>query len=491
MTNTNFAFSPSQRRRLWRLLGQLASDYWDHAADDRTPVLEQRGRRRAGRMPERGRAAEQVLREAAQYISRNACHISSPRYYGLMNPKAGHAGVFGDALTSVLNQQLALETHAPGAHALEQETLGWFLAALGWRRGLGQFTTGGSEANLIGLKVALNAQLPAVGARGLRGLRGQPTLYVSDEAHYSIEKFADLLGLGREAIRRVPTDRDFSMRPEALVAEVRKDRRRGRLPFCVVGTFGTTSSGAIDPIAGLARVCRRERLWLHVDGAYGGSVILSRKLRRLWSGLRGADSFTFDPHKWLAMPFPLGAVLVRDRRATATPFYALPAYVPRGGSPVQPYQLGVQGSRRVLGLKLWVALQVHGRGSFEALLAEHMRLAGRFRALLAASPHFGTVTESELPITCFTFCGEPRGERRRIPVELLTPREQRMNLALAEEMVRRGWAWLSSTRLRGVTVLRMMVMNYDTREHHLRRLVADLEKLARDPAVLRAARRAG
>ena len=275
------------------------------------------------------------------------------------------------------------------------------------------------------------------------------------------------------------------------MAEVRKDRRRGRLPFCVVGTFGTTSSGAVDPVAALARVCRRERLWLHVDGAYGGSVILSRKLRRLWSGLRGADSFTFDPHKWLAMPFPLGAVLVRDRRAAATPFYARPAYVPRGGSPVQPYQLGVQGSRRVLGLKLWVALQVHGRGSFEALLAEHMRLAGRFRALLAASPHFGTVTESELPITCFTYCAEPRSGAGTIAVESLTPREQRMNLALAEEMVRRGWAWLSSTRLRGATVLRMMVMNYDTRERHLRRLVADLEKLARDPAVLRAARRSG
>lgn len=479
MNSSPFSFSPAQHRRLWRLVAELASAYWEHAGDDATPVLERRGQRRPRRLPERGRAAEPVLREAVRYLSRNACHLASPRYFGLMNPKPALAGVLGDALASVLNPQLAVEAHAPGAFALEQEALGWFLAALGWRRGLGQFTSGGSEANLVALKVALNDRLPAIARRGLRGLRGQPVFYVSEECHHSLEKFADLLGLGRDAVRWIPTDPEFSLRPDLLAAQIRRDRRAGRLPFCVIGTFGTTSSGAVDPIARLARLCRRERLWLHVDAAYGGSIILAPRLRRLWSAIRRADSLTFDPHKWMAMPFPLGVVLVRDRQAAAVPFRVRAAYVPRGGPPVENYQLGVQWSRRFLGLKLWLALNIHGRRAYAAHFAEQVRLANLFRAALAASPHFATVSEAPLPITCFTYCDPPRAARRRIPVESLSADEQRMNLTLAEEIVRRGWAWISATRLRGVTVMRMMVINYDTRERHLRRLVADLERLAR------------
>ncbi|MGH9788642.1 MAG: pyridoxal phosphate-dependent decarboxylase family protein, partial [Candidatus Acidiferrales bacterium] len=408
--------------------------------------------------------------------------------------KPAVAAVVGDALASVLNPQLAVEAHAPGATALERETLGWFLHPLGWRRGLGQFTSGGSEANLVAMKLALNSQLPEVSRHGVRGLRGQPVFYVSEECHHSVEKFADLLGLGREAVRWVPTDDEFAMRPEELREAIRRDRRAGRLPFCVVATFGTTSSGAIDPIAALARLCRRERLWLHVDGAYGGSIVLSPRLRRLWGAIRLADSLTFDPHKWMAMPFPLGVVLARSSAAATKPFRVQAAYVPRGAPPVETYQLGVQWSRRFLGLKLWLALQVHGRSGYEAHFAGQIRLGWRFRELLAARPPFATVSESPLPITCFTYLEEPRPERRRVPPDSLTKFEQQMNLTLAEELVRRGWAWISSTRLRPASarsarVMRMMVINYETRERHLRRLVADLERLAADPAVRRRALR--
>jgi aromatic-L-amino-acid decarboxylase len=472
------------------MVGQLASDYWEHAADDATPVFSRSGRRRRQRLPERGRSPEHVLRQVVEYLSDNACHLSSPRYFGLMNPKPALAGVLGDALASVVNQQLAVEAHAPGATAIEEETLGWFLAALGWRRGLGQFTSGGSEANLVALKVALNSRLPETARRGLRGLRGQPVFYVSEESHHSLEKFSDLLGLGREAVCWIATDEEMALRPSLLAAQIRKDRRAGRLPFCVVATFGTTSSGAIDPVAPLARLCQRERLWLHVDGAYGGSLILSPRFRRLWGAIRQADSLTFDPHKWMAMPFPLGVVLVRDPGAAAAPFRVQAAYVPRGARRVENYQLGVQWSRRFLGLKLWLALQIHGRRAYEEHFAGQVRLGEVFRRRLSAEPQFGTVSESPLPITCFTYLEETRARRRRVPLPSLTAFEQAMNLELAEEMVRRGWAWISATRLRGVTVMRMMVINYDTRERHLRRLVADLKRLAAEPALRRRARRA-
>lgn len=494
MPRSQFSFPRAENRRLWKLLGKLAVDYWEHSADDSTPVLEWCDKHRPQPLPSRGRSANAVLRDAYRFLSRNALHLASPRYYGLMNPKPAAAGVVGDALASILNPQLAVEAHSPGATALERETLGWFLQALGWRRGLGQFTSGGSEANLVALKLALNSRLPEVGRRGVRGLRGQPVFYVSEECHHSVEKFADLLGLGREAVRWVPTDEEFAMQPEALREAIRRDRRAGRLPFCVVATFGTTSSGAVDPIPALARLCRRDRLWLHVDGAYGGSIILAPKLRRLWSAIRLADSLTFDPHKWMAMPFPLGVVLARSGAAAVRPFRVQAAYVPRGAPPVESYQLGVQWSRRFLGLKLWLALQVYGRRTYEHHFAEQIRLGRRFRELLAARPRFATVSESPLPITCFTYLDEPRRERRRAALDSLTKFEQQMNLTLAEEMVRRGWAWISSTRLRpgadgSARVMRMMVINYETGERHLRRLVADLERLAADPAVRRRARR--
>jgi len=497
MARSDFNLSAGEVRRLWRLLGEFAVDYPARAGDDRTPVLEWRARRKPKPLPERGRAAGRVLREAFRYLSRNALHLSSPRYYGLMNPKPAPAAVVGDALASLLNPQLGVEAHAPGAFALEQETHGWFLGALGWRRGVGQFTSGGSEANLVAMKVALNARLPEVARGGVRAVlrlrsgqvRGQPVFYVSEEAHHSVEKFADLLGLGRKAVRWIPTDDEFAMKPEALAAEIRRDRRAGWRPFCVVATFGTTSSGAMDPIARLARVCRRERLWLHVDGAYGGGLVLSRRHRRLWRGIRLADSLTFDPHKWLAMPFPLGSALVRDPAAASRAFRVQASYVPRGKQRVENYQLGVQWSRRFLGLKLWLALRVHGRRAFEEHFARQMELGQRFRELLAARPMFATVSESPLPISCFTWCEQPRAVRRGVLVESLTRYERQMNLALVEEMVRRGWAWISATRLRRVQVMRMMVINYDTRERHLRRLVRDLERLAREPGVRRLARR--
>ena len=489
MTRTRFSLSEAESRRLWKLLAGLAEGYWQHASDDATPVYERRGVRRLPALPERGRSPARVLREAVEFLSHNACHLSSPRYYGLMNPRPALVPVLADALASVLNQQLAVEAHAPGATALEQEALGWFLKALGWRRGLGQFTSGGSEANLVALKVALQDRLPAVARKGVRSLRGQPVLYVSEESHHSLEKFADLLGLGRDAVRWIPTDAEFALRPDLLAQEIRRDRAAGRLPFCVVATFGTTSSGAIDSVAALGRLCRRQQLWLHVDAAYGGALILSPRLRRLWGPLALADSLTFDPHKWLAIPFPLGAVLVRNARAAAVPFRVQAAYVPRGKQRVENYQLGVQWSRRFLGLKLWLALQVYGRRAYEQHFARQLRLARLFREDLSAQPQFGTVTESPLPITCFTFCEQGRSLRRLIPPDSLTRFERQMNLALAEEMVRRGWAWISSTRLRGATVMRMMVINYATDDTHLRRLVRDLVRLASEPKLVRQAHR--
>jgi len=171
------------------------------------------------------------------------------------------------------------------------------------------------------------------------------------------------------------------------------------------------------------------------------------------------------------------------------PFRVQAAYVPRGKQQIENYQVGMQWSRRFLGFKLWLAAQVYGRRAYEAHFDRQMRLGAFFRERLAAWPQFATVSESPLPITCFSYLEPSRPQRRGILVESLSRRERQMNLALAEEMVRRGWAWISATRLRGATVMRMMVISYATEERHLQRLVRDLERLAGDPALRRLAAR--
>jgi len=310
MPRGQFSLPQAENRRLWKLLGEMAVDYWEHTADDSTPVLEWCDRRRPQALPARGRRASAVLRDAYRFLSRNALHLASPRYYGLMNPKPAAAAAVGDALASILNPQLAVEAHSPGATALERETLGWFLSALGWGRGLGQFTSGGSEANLVAMKLALNARLPEVSRRGVRGLRGQPVFYVSEECHHSVEKFADLLGLGREAARWIATDDEFAMRPEALREAIRRDKRAGRLPFCVVATFGTTSSGAIDPIAvGTPN--------------YGSKTPTSRKnwTKREWNGEIAPDK------RVMRVLYPISANLLSEN--LARPDFVIESKSPR------------------------------------------------------------------------------------------------------------------------------------------------------------------
>src|SRR5579862_5867925 len=248
-------------------------------------------------LPENGEDADKVLDEVFREMVDKGFHVPSGNYFGLMNPTPTYIGVMAEALVAALNPQLATVKRSQLASKIEHETVRWIGERVGWPGEFnGTFTSGGNEANFTGLALALAAKFPNAIEEGIASVGSLPVLYASEEAHHSIDKSAGLLGIGRSALRRIPVNDRIELNPEVLSERIGIDIRAGKKPFCVVATAGTTNSGAVDDMVAIGEVCRRHDLWLHVDGAYGGSAIFSDAHRNLVRGIEHADSITIDPH---------------------------------------------------------------------------------------------------------------------------------------------------------------------------------------------------
>src|SRR5882672_7739274 len=229
--------------------------------------------------------------------------VTHPRYFGLFNPSVTLASVVADTLVAMYNPQLASWRTSPAANEIERHTLAWLTEKFGLPATTrASFTTGGAEANLSAVIVALTRAFPEYGDGGLRSLSASPTIYLTSEAHDSFNKIAHMTGIGRRALRLVATDRDLKMDLGDLARRIAEDRRHGLAPLMVVGTAGTTAAGAIDPLPDMAVFCQSEALWFHADAAWGGAAILSPRLRVHLAGIDSADSITCDAHKWFSVP---------------------------------------------------------------------------------------------------------------------------------------------------------------------------------------------
>ena len=212
---------------------------------------------------------------------------------------------------------------------------------------------------------------------GIATIGARPVFYASAESHHSLEKSAGLLGLGRKALRRIPVNESLRLDTARLIMQIEADYGCGFVPFCIVATAGTTSSGAIDDLSALASIAERYGLWLHVDGAYGAAAAFSDRYRGLLSGIERADSITVDPHKWLAMPFAAGVILTRHPAMLERAFSVDSPYMPRPeqAGMIDNYKVSAQWSRRMNSLKLWLTLRVHGRQGYEEMIERQMELA--------------------------------------------------------------------------------------------------------------------
>ena len=428
-----------------------------------------------GEFPEKGTDPFSLLEEVRGRVLPNSFHLGSPAYFGLFNPTPTVIGVFADAIASTINQNMAAWSHGPAGSHIEKTVIRWLsdLVGLG-PQAFGTLTSGGSLANYTGLKVALNETVPGVGRKGLAVAEGRPTFYVTAEAHYSLVKTADMLGIGREGMRIVESDADACIVPAALEAAIEEDRRRGMLPFCAVGIAGTTTSGAVDPLDALADICARTRVWYHVDAAWGGAACLSAKHRDTLLGIERADSVTLDPHKWFSVPFTAGAIVVRDGAALRRTFEVQPHYVSdrifSEHEDLNLFQFGAAGSRRLNALKVWLSLRQYGRSGYEKVIDRQVALAEYLAESVAASEDLQAMSRPSLGVMCFRYVpARLEGKERELDA---------LQMEIQNAVHRRGRAWISTSMLGGRRVLRFCVTSHLSRERHVDRMLEEVRAAA-------------
>src|SRR5438552_10798453 len=337
--------SPVALDELRRVVAKLESDVANGPIVPSVTPLEIRGYLASRYDFTKPLALDDVSADVERMMRSWQVQVTHPRYFGLFNPSVTLASVVADALVAMFNPQLATWRTSPAANEIERHTLAWLTAKFGLpATTIANFTTGGAEANLSAVIVALTRAFPEYGEAGLQSLSAAPTIYVTREAHDSFNKIAHMTGIGRRALRTIATDGDLKMDLADLARRVAEDRRNGLEPLMVVGTAGTTAAGAIDPLPDLARFCRSEELWFHVDAAWGGAAIISPRLRSHLAGIDAADSITCDAHKWFSVPMGAGMFFCRHPDVVAEAFRAQTSYMPgkTAGGVVDPYTTSVQ-----------------------------------------------------------------------------------------------------------------------------------------------------
>jgi len=419
-------------------------------------------------MPEQGISLEEILARFRDDVAANAMGVASPRYFGQFNPTPLPIGVWADALASMLNQNGGAWRNGPTSAIIEARVIRWLCDLLDYGpKSFGTLASGGSEANLIALKCARDSMAASIRDRGLRAAPGDLVIYASDQCHFSIDKSADILGLGREGVRKIPTDDRFHIIPEALQEAIALDRKVGLLPSCIVGVAGTTSSGAVDPLEELAAIAREHRCWYHVDAAYGGPLAFSPKHRHKLRGIELADSITFDPHKWMFVPFACGAALVREGgRVLREAFDMTPEYLneDRGGADVEFdfFRYGQMGTRRFNSLKLWMAMKFMGREGYARTIEHQIELTEYLAQQIDALDDFECVGEVETAVCCFRYLPDRDLDGAEI---------DRLQQRLQQIVEQSGEAWLTTTVLHGRRALRVNINSFLTEQRHIDDLV--------------------
>jgi len=468
----SFDLDSDLRRQLgYRLIDQIDAFY--SSLPDR-PVQLPAAQRTYGPLfdplPEDSSDPLETLNQVCRDMIDNGFHVPAANYFGLMNPTPTYMGFLGESLVAGLNPQIATLARSQLASKIEIETLRWIGERVGWPGAFnGTFTSGGNEANFSALALALAWKFPGVIEDGVASIVGSPLAYASAESHHSLDKSAGLLGIGRKALRRVSVNAQLQLDPVALDNAIAADLLAGRKPFCVVATAGTTSSGIIDELPAIAEVCRRHSLWLHVDGAYGASLVFSDQHRHLVRGIELADSITIDPHKWLAVPFVAGVILTRRPEILERAFAVPAPYMPKAAGAVLPdnSKISTQWTRRMNAMKLWLTFKVHGRKAYEEHIDRQMKLARGFAGWVERSDHFELAAPVIVPILNLRLKGVDARQRAAL------------HSAIVEEVTRDGRRWISDTIVAGESVIRVMIISYLTEQRHLDALQESLTDAVR------------
>ncbi len=424
--------------------------------------------------PEQGEPLARILEDVDAQVVPGLTHWNHPGFFGYFSISSSVPGILAEMLAAAFNVNGMLWRTSPAATELEAVVLDWLRQLLGLPEGLfGVVQDTASASSLVALAAAREA-VPGLEARRL-GLVGQARLrmYASEQAHSSIEKAAIVLGVGQEGFRAIPVDEAYRMDVRALARAVAEDRAAGMTPFAVTATVGTTSTTSIDPVPEIADLCARERLWLHVDAAYGSMAAALPEHRGVFAGCERADSIVVNPHKWLFTPIDFSALYTRRPEVMRAAFSLVPDYLRTPEDALAPNLMdyGVSLGRRFRALKLWMVMRAFGVLGIRERLREPLRLAQLFRSWVEADPGFELMAPVPMGVVCF---------RARFPGRTEEDAD-RLNDEVAAAVNATGEAFLSTTRLRGRSVLRLAIGNLRTGERH----VARAWDLLRDAAAAR------
>jgi aromatic-L-amino-acid decarboxylase len=407
--------------------------------------------------PEMPTDPHELLTRLEHEVFANNLHVDHPRFFAFVPGPGNYISTMADALASGFNVFNGTWLGGSAAAAMELAVIGWFRRFCGFpETGGGLFVSGGSAANLTALH---SARATKLGDR-----IDNATIYFSDQTHYSVERALRVIGFAREQFRKIPSDDAFRLPMESLREAIRADREAGLRPFSVVANAGTTNTGAVDPLPDLADLCAEEGLWLHADGAYGAASVICERGRQKLAGLERADSLSLDPHKWLFQPFECGCVLLRDAAQMKSAFQLMPEYmrdVHRNTAETNPADYGIQLSRGFRALKVWLSINTFGFAAFRDAVTRGFELAEFAESELRRRANCEILSPAEMAIVAFRF-----------------GKEDALQTKLVDLMLRDGFAFLTSTTLKGRTALRLCTINPRTTEQDIIQTIDRLEKFA-------------
>ncbi len=438
-------------------------DYQEHRVDG-LPVLSQvePGSIRAGLPadpPERGEPFETMLRDVEEILLPGITHWQSPDFFAYFPANTSYPAILGELLSAGLGVQGMLWATSPACTELETHVLDWLVGMLGLPGAFHSAGAGGGviqdSASSATLCAILAARERATGfASNETGIGECLVAYTSDQAHSSVMKGIGIAGIGRENLRLIDVDGSFAMRADRLAKQIRIDRDAGLVPFFVSATAGTTSSNAIDPVAEIGAICEREGLWLHVDAAMSGTAALCPEFRFIHDGVELADSYCFNPHKWMFTNFDCDCFYVADRAALIKALSILPEYLrnqaTESGAVIDYRDWQVPLGRRFRALKLWFVIRHYGVEGLRHHVRRHVELAQRFRAWIEADVRFELAAPAPLNLVCFRHRGGDETNRE-----------------LLERLNRSGDLYLTHTVLDGKHALRLSVGQARTEEQHV------------------------
>ncbi len=411
--------------------------------------------------PEEGESFDALFRDFEKIVLPGITHWQHPSFFAYFPANSSRISGLAEMLTAALGTQCMIWQTSPAAAELEERVMQWLAGMMGLPdcfTGVIQDTA--STATLTSILTAREAHSEfAVNASGLKG-KTAFTTYCSVETHSSNEKAVKSAGLGKAFLRKIPVDGNFAMIPEKLEEAVKKDRENGLHPLCTVATIGTTSSTAVDPLRKIGEICAKYKVWLHVDAAFSGTAMLCPEQRWMIDGIEYADTYVFNPHKWMFTNFDCSAYFVKDPSLLVRTFEILPEYLKtRADSRVKNYRdWGIPLGRRFRALKLWFVIRNYGVKGLQEKIRRHIRLARELSKRMEAAERFEILAPVPLNLICFRY--RPPGVKDKTALD-------RINAELLDRLNATGKLFMTHTRLNGVYTLRMMIGQTEVEERHV------------------------